>query len=142
MAKRKSTGRRDAPTIAKGYSQSVPDPDVLFSRPLPTLPFQSAIRSPLYEVEDRRVFQPDRLVSKSSRRNLVRLTLAKPKPGRHPAAGLREIHRLTFRAPRFVAVCVRRKRRKEVLFALMKTGKGSSTRRARRTLNSSISCKG
>lgn len=49
--------------------------------------------------------------------------------------------RLGFRIPDKVVRCVKRQRRKEVLFALRKTGKGSAAPRRRRDEYSEISCK-
>lgn len=46
-----------------------------------------------------------------------------------------------FRTPKSVIICVRRKRRTEVLHALGKTGAGVKKRRPRRNWYSSISCK-
>lgn len=47
---------------------------------------------------------------------------------------------LQFKQADDLLVCVRRKRRKEVLFATKKTGKGSRSRKRRRNRNSDISC--
>lgn len=49
-------------------------------------------------------------------------------------------HRLAFSIPRLVALCVRRKTRKEVLHALRKTGGGSGRRRPRRNFWSNVKC--
>lgn len=49
-------------------------------------------------------------------------------------------HQLTFAAPDRVLICVRRKRRKEVLFAKRKAGKRGQ-RKPRRNYWSAISCK-
>lgn len=55
-------------------------------------------------------------------------------------AGLRKLSsRVQFANSENVLICVRRKRRKEVLHALKKTGRGGQKRR-RRTRYSSISC--
>lgn len=51
------------------------------------------------------------------------------------------LYQLAFQAPDDVIVCVRRKRRKEVLFAKNKAGKSGQQRKRRRTYFSSISCK-
>lgn len=48
--------------------------------------------------------------------------------------------RISFAAPKAVAVCVRRKQRKEVLFAIRKTGKGARARR-KLTRYSGVSCR-
>lgn len=47
----------------------------------------------------------------------------------------------SFKIPQQVAVCVRRKRRKEVLFASGKAGRKNHTKHVRRNPSSSISCK-
>lgn len=49
-------------------------------------------------------------------------------------------HRVQFDAPENVLVCIRRKQRKQVLFALRKTGKGARARRHRQSYYSSIGC--
>lgn len=45
-----------------------------------------------------------------------------------------------FRDPRKVLVCVRRKQRREVMFALRKTKRGAGARRHRRNYHSEVSC--
>lgn len=45
-----------------------------------------------------------------------------------------------FRAPARVVLCVRRRQRKEVLFALRKTRKGAGARRRRRNIWSGVRC--
>lgn len=48
---------------------------------------------------------------------------------------------VSFKAPRQVAICVRRKQRREVLHAMGKTGRGSRFNRApRRNVYSEVSC--
>ena len=46
----------------------------------------------------------------------------------------------SFEAPRSVVICVRRKQRREVLFATRKTGKGGRARRHRRNYYSNVRC--
>lgn len=48
--------------------------------------------------------------------------------------------RLAFRKPSEVVLCARRHRRREVLFALRRTGKGSRSRRRRRNAYSDVRC--
>lgn len=95
------------------------------------------IRSPLLEVEDRRLFSPDPEVSsRSSRRSRVGLQLAKLSgPARRKVASWTA---LQFQYPKYVMVCVRRRRRREVLFAKGKGGGGK--RRPRRNHFSDIRC--
>lgn len=93
---------------------------------------------PLREVEDRRTYHP--LEDFRPARNVlgalagpVRVT---PKNKSKPFLA----HGLSFSAPKTVALCVRRKRRKEVLFAKNKTRAGAKSRRRRRNWFSAIGC--
>lgn len=145
---RRTRNRRDASRIASApQDRSWADPEPLA---LPTLPFQPAIRSPLTSVEDRRMWHPDPSpVARSSRRSRVPVHLpqAKRRSGplsRSPKFLLATARShyltsgLTFRAPQYVAVCVRRKRRREVLFARGKGGGGK--RPGRRNFFSNVRC--
>lgn len=140
MAKRPSrhSYRRD---VIHSIASTLPDRDLeQLVRVLPDLPINSpVVRSPLVEVEDYRLFTPDPVrKAKSSRRSSVSLQLA-PAIGR-PVSGrpFSDVQRLMFRAPKYVLVCVRRKQRKEVLFALGKGGRGN--RRGRRNFFSDVRC--
>lgn len=93
----------------------------------------------LRPVEDRRTWHPlgeDRPTRTTSghptRPNMV-AGATSPGRGRLPA-------QIKFADPGRTVVCVRRHQRKEVLFALKKTGKGSRSPK-RRNPNSEISCK-
>lgn len=94
--------------------------------PLPSLP------PVLTEVEDRRSFNP--------------LGPARPAAASHRTASRtvsvtgRPIYALNFHDPQRVALCVRRKRRRQVLFALKKTRKGSYGKK-HRNFWSRIGCK-
>lgn len=48
---------------------------------------------------------------------------------------------VAFHAPKRVVICVRRKRRKEVIFALGRAGRGGSFRKPRRNFYSSVECR-
>ncbi|AJK28318.1 hypothetical protein [Eel River basin pequenovirus] len=50
------------------------------------------------------------------------------------------VFNVSFADPQRTFICVRRKRRKEVMFALRKTGKGSAARKRRRNFWSRVSC--
>jgi len=50
--------------------------------------------------------------------------------------------RIAFKVPKHVALCVRRKQRKQVLHAKKKTGAGVSRKKPTRNMWSQISCKG
>jgi len=101
--------------------------------------------SPLQAIEDRRQYHPEgparparswssarhRLVVTPQRRESV---LADTYTPTVPVG-------VSFEAPRRVAICVRRKQRREVLHALMKTGRGSRHhRKPRKSYYSEVNC--
>lgn len=97
--------------------------------------------SPLTVVEDRRqahplaFFAPAKQIDGTQGHQLVPKRPAKR--GRSNVVPVR----VQFAAPERVVLCVRRKRRKEVLHALKKTGRGGGRqRRRRRTWFSDVSC--
>lgn len=96
----------------------------------------SAIWSDLTEVEDRRQYTPQRSGGFSSAAST-----------RSPVAPIKTNNTFTssviraFKAPAHVAICVRRKIRKQVLHALKKTGRGSSPPRLRNHW-SNVKCSG
>jgi len=96
--------------------------------PVPNYSQQSAV----LQSGDRRLFQPDRSTAPphAAVRSAARVT-----------AGASNLASLKFADPKLVALCVRRKVRKEVLFAIKKTRKGSGASR-RKNFWSNISCKG
>lgn len=107
----------------------------------------SAVRSPLKEVEDRRLWRPEPLISlrtlRSGRHRLTAPPLIRPRPaafGRPLRVGLPLPAKIMFRQPEHLVLCVRRKQRREVLFAKLKTGKGARARR-KRTSWSNIACR-
>lgn len=107
---------------------------------------------PLVQVEDRRLFHfdgPDAHPLESDGRP-ARLTVRDPKrPKRHKGAAYRfgpKVYSQTkairaFAEPDRVLVCIRRQKRKEVLFAKRKAGRGGM-RPPRRNWMSYISCRG
>lgn len=134
MARKRPSGSANRTPIASGLV----DDRTFFAiddliRPLPSLPINepSVVRSPLTSVEDNRLFGFGSEPVRSSRRWSVRTKLA-PRPSPTRKSGRFDMHRLMFASPRFVIRCVRRKIRKEVLHAMMKTGKGSGSRLKRR----------
>lgn len=105
--------------------------------------------SPLQVIEDRRLFHPLRAYSPSKRvsGSPARIVVADRLPTKRQTASAH--HRrirsqtkgvLTFAEPRETLVCIRRQRRKEVLFASGGAGKRNK-RRPRRNAFSSISCR-
>lgn len=120
----------------------------MFSPALPT-PIINTPRDPVYDtfIEDHREFRPDVVerafsVRGSPAKSTVRF--AAPTRVRARAAAIKAFspsipagHRV-FSAPKYVDVCIRRKRRKEVLHALNKVGRG--TRPPKRNALSDIRC--
>ena len=131
---------RDDSHIARDLPERFDD---LVTRSLPQLPFdnQPAIRSPLVEVEDRRTWHPDRVLPvRSSRRRQVRLEYKARRAGMKLARFSFHIPEFPyFRQAKYVAICVRRKERREVLFATRGRGKGARTPK-RRNRWSNVRC--
>lgn len=119
-----------------------------FTSLLPSLTINTPVRPvALSEVEDNRYWRPDDYPVASSSRRWTARTKINPRRksiGRSANRLLRDIHALTFGAPKFVLRCVRRKVRNEVLHALGKTGKGSGRklkgRKYRRNTYSGVHC--
>lgn len=111
-------------------------------QPLPSPSINSLVRSPLTEVEDHRLWNPDRVPSARSTktwRNHPQLAPRRRLSG--STQPLKQIQALTFHAPKYVAICVRRGRRREVLHALKKIGKGAGTKkRPHRNYWSNVRC--
>lgn len=115
---------------------------------LDTIERSSVVRSPLREVEDNRYFHPAGQLKpvRSSRRFTVPTIAIGDRPlprGQFPrprGTFLPAVEVMGFKAPRHVAICVRRKSRKEVLHALGKAG-GKTSKRRRRNSTSNIWCK-
>lgn len=128
MAKRnRNRGRRDAFDIANSDELLTPSTS---PRSGPTI----------LDLEDRRSFTPDVFYRPPKAiRSVVRLAMphtSKP----HIRARSRFSPVIKFKAPQSVLICVRRQRRREVLHAMKKAGKGGM-RRPRRNQFSSISCR-
>lgn len=128
--------RRDAPVIANGVQ--------------PLLDFVPSPRSGrfLLEVEDRRkyhplgVFRPASSLRRANHRLVVSSTKVERPSGvrRRRAVLFRPPSAIAFRAPEHVLVCVRRHRRREVLFAKRRAGR-MKMRAPRRSWYSQISCR-
>lgn len=119
----KRSGQRDFPNQSLDRLLTAPlrPPPVLL--PVPVMP------AAVVEVGDRRLWQPDRSTRPP---HAVRPGASRVVAGARPEA-------LRFADPQLVAICVRRQVRREVLFALRKTRKGSGARR-RKNFWSAISC--
>lgn len=118
-----------------------------------------AVRSTLSDVEDRRYWHPDRMPSARSPRQIGRLVA--PSPARdvqkdrprqaRPVQLFGRVrldqkrvaqngHLVKFKAPKFILLCVRRKARRQVLFAKNKTGMGSRSRYRKHNSWSKVGC--
>lgn len=91
-------------------------------RPMPPVLVHPPTRSEVLEVGDRRLFTPDRSTRppRAARPGAARVIAAT-----YPGSAVR------FKDPRAVTICVRRKIRREVIFALGKRGKGARSPRKR-----------
>lgn len=122
MARRRRRSQRDDNTIAR-------------SPLLRTRNFVPDLRL----FEDRREFYPD--LFRPARGVFSRsadIVVAEPRK-RSARADLSVPFRLSFRSPSHVVMCARRHRRREVLFAYRRTGKGAKSRR-RRNEYSDVRC--
>lgn len=101
----------------------------------------------LTPIEDRRTYHPQGKArpARSLNKSQHRLAIATSKPA-HVRSAKRSVgqarlpHAVQFEAPKQVLVCIRRKARKEVLFALRKTGKGARAKRHRQSYYSNVRC--
>lgn len=133
MAKSKNRNRstgRDISTIA--------------SDPFTALPLLSPMQPfTLSEFEDRRLFTPEQeFTVPSSFSGITRVVVSEPRPAGRSAGRptLYQPNRFMFDAPDRVVMCVRRERRREVLFAKRKHGRNGG-RRYRRNMFSDVSCR-
>lgn len=131
MARRSRSRQRGSTLTARRAAAGVSD---LFS--LPRL-------SPLTIFEDRRAFHPARDLRRAvSFRRLAEAALL-----RKPLAGVTDRDRrfpgdrVRFAVPSHVVKCVRRKERRQVMFAMGKTGKGARARVRRRDEWSNVHCR-
>lgn len=100
-------------------------------------------RVALSEIEDRRTYHPLDFFrpARSFNRSQHSLVVKQPAKNKDRFSGLRGLPTaIQFHAPKKVLVCVRRQRRKEVIHALKKTGKGAAKRLRRRSYYSNIHC--
>lgn len=142
-------GRRRRPNTNTTIYTRVRDPFAVarpfqsFLSPLVGLqPDNSEVRShALSEIEDLRYWHPAETPVRSSRRSGVTPTpqRSRSRSGRQRSFFSPVVTVMGFKAPRTVAVCVRRKVRDQVLHALGKTGRGSGRPR-RFTKNSNVRC--
>lgn len=103
-------------------------------------------RPALAMIEDRRRWHPEGKMapaatfSRRSQRQVVE-RIPQSSSGKQALGGLvMPSARIGFKVPGKVAVCVRRKQRREALFALNRTGKGASSRFRKRTQFTNMVC--
>lgn len=131
MAKgRGSSGR------SSGVTHQTPSDLSVLLRPIQPLPrlIQEPVIQPLTEVQDFRLHHPSPAWSQPAKtvkgtRSTIGANTLSPK-----LTGIR------FNNPKEVLICVRRKSRREVLFAKRKTRKGAGARRHKRNRWSEIQC--
>lgn len=88
----------------------------------------------LRSIEDRRTFYPERATRPAS-------SFSRPRHRLEVSPGYNILpFGVRFEEPRKVLVCVRRKQRREVLFAMKRTGKGGGKRRHKRGPYSDVRC--
>lgn len=109
-----------------------------------TIANNQLLRHTLYSllpsIEDRRLYSPERAPRARGLSKLAsQVALAPAKPVRSKGHYVPDVFR--FNMPNKVAICVRRQKRREVLFALKRTGKGSRVRKRRRNDYSDVSCR-
>jgi len=124
---KKKTKRRDTSRIANSGPYYTKQPLLPFPSDLPSL-------------EDRRSYHPEGVArpARSFRSSRHRLTVSEPSQRAVRTSNPRVI-RVGFENPREVLVCVRRKRRREVMFAFNKAGKVGQ-KKPRRSFYSSVKC--
>lgn len=129
--KRNRDSQRDVSTVAS--SSAV----YRVSRSKPVLVSDRRLYHPLGDVAP--VFAPKR-----SQKRIVENVAV-----RHPRNGNKKVqfskrsrrYKFSFAVPKKVELCVRRKQRREVLFAVRRTGKGARSVRRRRNYWSGVTCR-
>lgn len=142
--------RRDRSSRSEETSDFSNDLNTLLRPPAQSYSVQPIVHhtspssSILSDIEDRRTYHPDGPArpARSIDRPTHTLTLpVHPKNVNKSRSDLSSLPRtVQFQAPKKVLVCIRRQQRKEVLFALRKTGKGAKARKHRRSFYSDIRC--
>lgn len=122
MARSRSRRERDV------FTPHIPSLEALLSIKLtPLLPISPVTTAltpvAIAELGDRRRWRPDASTAAPAASVKAAARVVSPPP---PA-----VDRMQFADPNAVALCARRKRRREVLFALKKTKKGSGAKRKR-----------
>ncbi|UOF79228.1 hypothetical protein [Microviridae sp.] len=124
-----------AKSRSRTRSEGLRETPAFANRRLTALTYTIRPANLLQAIEDRREFHPERAArpARSFSRSVHTLAAPAGRPGRVPVG-------VTFENPTKVLVCVRRKSRREVLFAMGRTGRGSARGRRRRSEYSDIQC--
>jgi len=128
---------RDDSSIASDHlSELLRPPKIQHTAPVAIPSPAKMLKNTLRQIEDRRTFHPqgNKRPARSLNRSQHKLVLADKK------TNPRLSNRVQFDAPKRVLICIRRKMRKEVLFAKAKTGKGARARRHRQSYFSEVKC--
>lgn len=128
--KRNRSGQRDVSLVA---SPPAARPNLVRPAPL---------------VSDRRLYHPDGYKAPvyapvRTYKRIVEHVVQRPRHSvvRKKNAVWARPTRFAFQVPKKVELCVRREKRRQVLFAMRRTGKGSRARRRRRNYWTGVSCK-
>lgn len=108
-----------------------PIASLLLEGPVPTpaltpQTWRTGVTNVLADLEDLRTFHPEPVYRDPLSTSGLPATTKQTPPRKRTL-----MTQTTFDAPREVAICVRRKQRREVIFAKRKTGKGARARRHR-----------
>jgi len=129
---------RDTSDIASDHLSELLRPSLKIKHTAPVAhPSPTKIlKNTLRQIEDRRTYHPqaDKRPARSLNRSQHSLVI------RDKKTSPRLSHQVQFDAPKRVLICIRRKMRKEVLFAKSKTGKGARARRHQRNYYSEVTC--
>lgn len=141
----KKNRRNQRVTAERDDTDITTDSEVLrqfIQTPKPYKPVSFSLPAPspaLKAFSDLRRWHPDKVrAADSLPRSAARLQIAQGKTSFPKRSALP--WRIGFAQPKGVAVCVRRKSRREVLFALNRTGAGARAYRRRRNEWSSVKC--
>lgn len=130
MSKRSSRSQRDVSTVASDLSS-------LLASPVSP----SSVMRPLSELQDDRFYAPDPIPVARSVSGLRRHRLVLAGQAGRSARQSQTKSAIVFHNSHGVVLCVRRKRRREVLFAKKRTQKGSASRFRRKSHFSDVGCK-
>jgi len=107
-----------------------------------TKPFLTPVTQNILAQLDRRQFKPDISVRAPGpvKRSQARLTVGGGHKVRGQVSPSSLSHRVGFAVPNKIAICVRRKQRKEIMHALKHSGKRGGQGKHRRNIWSDVTC--